>query len=163
MRYFEPTYVRKSVADIEDGFFQKEKVSCVLLDIDNTLVADNDPYPDELARTFIKRLAEENLKVCLISNNKLSRVLSFNEEFGLKAVHRAHKPFCRKINRALKEFGADKSATLFIGDQLLTDIAAGNRCGIRTMLVDPINSGKENSFFKFKRFIENYLLKRNFR
>lgn len=163
MKHFEPTYVRKSVAEIEDDFFKKEKVSCVLLDIDNTLVADNDPYPDESARAFIKRLRDENLKVCLISNNKLTRVLSFNSEFGLEAVHRAHKPFCRKMNIAIKQLGAAKAETLFIGDQLLTDVLAGNRCKIRTMLVDPINPGKENSFFKFKRFIENYLLKRNFR
>ncbi len=163
MKVFEPTYTRQSVADIEDGFFQKEKVSCVLLDIDNTLVADNDPYPDETARAFIKRLNDENLKVCFVSNNKLSRVMSFNSEFSLNAVHRAHKPFCRRMNRAINKLGASKAETLFIGDQLLTDILAGNRCKIRTMLVNPINPGKENLFFKFKRFIENYLLKRNFR
>ena len=163
MKVFEPTYTRKSVSDIENGFFQKENISCVLLDIDNTLVADNEPYPDDSARAFIRRLNDEKLKICLVSNNKLSRVESFNGEFSLKAVHRAHKPFCRKINKAIRELGAVKEQTLFIGDQLLTDIPAGNRCHIRTMLVDPINPGKENSFFKFKRFIENYLLKRNFR
>ena len=163
MKVFEPTYTRKNVLEIEDGFFQKENISCVLLDIDNTLVADNDPYPDDAARTFIKRISDEKLKVCLVSNNKLSRVESFNSEFSLKAIHRAHKPFCRRMNKAIKELGVSKAETLFIGDQLLTDILAGNRCKIRTMLVDPINPGKENSFFKFKKFIENYLLKRNFR
>ena len=163
MKHFEPTYVRKSVSDIEPGFFQNENISCVLLDIDTTLVADNDPYPDETARAFIKRLNDEKLKICLISNNKLSRVESFNSELSLKAIHRAHKPFCRRMNRAISELGATKSETVFIGDQLLTDILAGNRCGVRTILVNPINPGKENTFFKFKRFIENYLLKRNFR
>lgn len=163
MKGFEPTYVRKSISEIETDFFKREGVSCVLLDIDNTLVADNDPYPDENAHRFIKRLKDEGLKVCLVSNNKLSRVESFNSAFSLKAIHRAHKPFCKKINKAVNELGAKKSETLFIGDQLLTDILAGNRCKIRTMLVNPINPGKENLFFKFKRFIENYLLKRNFR
>lgn len=163
MKLFEPTYVRKSVSEIEDGFFKREGISCVLLDIDNTLVADNDPYPDDAARAFIKRVNDEKLKVCLVSNNKLSRVESFNGEFLLKAVHRAHKPFCCRMNKAIKELGATKEETLFIGDQLLTDMLAGNLCKIRTMLVDPINPGKENLFFKFKRFIENYLLKRNFR
>lgn len=163
MKGFVPTYTVKSVADIEEDFFEREKISCVLLDIDNTLVADNEPEPDELAEKFIERLKNLHLKICLVSNNKESRVASFNAKFCLKAVHRAGKPFCYKINKAIAELGVSKTETLFIGDQLLTDILAGNRCKIRTMLVDPINAGKENKFFKFKRFIENYLLKRNFR
>ena len=163
MNPFVPTYTRKSVFEIEDGFFEKNNISCVLLDIDNTLVADNDPYPDEKATEFVSRLKSSELKICLVSNNKIGRVESFNSGFGLKAIHRAHKPFCRKLNRAIKELDAKKSETLLIGDQLLTDIPAGNFAGIRTMLVNPINPGKENLFFKFKRFIENYILKRNFR
>lgn len=163
MKGFVPTYIQKGIEDIEKDFFQKENIKCLLLDIDNTLVADNDPYPDENAIAFIQRLRDEGLKVCLVSNNKKTRVESFNSKFNLKAIHRAHKPFCRKMSKAIKELGAQKSETLFIGDQLLTDILAGNRCKIRTMLVNPINPGKENLFFKFKRFIENSLLKRNFR
>ena len=163
MKSFVPTYIKDSITEIESDFFCKEDISCVLLDIDNTLVADNQPHPDDRAISFIKRLENDKLQICLISNNSLERVLSFNEKFSLKAVHRAGKPFCRKINKAIKELGADKSKTILIGDQLLTDILAGNRCGIRTMLVNPINISKENSFFKIKRFIENRLLKRKFR
>lgn len=163
MRAFTPTYIFDSVDDIKDDFFKEQGISCVLTDIDNTLVPDNDPYPDERAEAFINRLNAEGLKICLISNNTFERVESFNEKFCLKAVYRAGKPFCKKINKAIRELDVDKSEILLIGDQLLTDILAGNRCGIRTALVTPINLNKENTFFRFKRFIENRLLKRNFR
>lgn len=163
MKAFSPTYIFDSVNDIGPDFFASEGIGCVLLDIDNTLVADNQPCPDELAIKFINRLRKEGLKICLISNNTLERVSSFNADFQLEAVHRAGKPFCRKINKIIKEFEIPKSRTLLIGDQLLTDVWAGNRCGIRTALVTPINLKKENTFFKFKRFIESRLLSRNFR
>lgn len=163
MRAFSPTYIFDSVSDIDADFFEKEGIRCVLSDIDNTLVADNEPFPDERAVDFINRLRNEGLKICLISNNTSQRVESFNGKFQLKAVHRAGKPFRRKINKAIKELGASKAETLLIGDQLLTDILAGNRCGIRTALVTPINLKKENTFFKMKRFIEARLLNRNFR
>ncbi len=163
MKVFKPTYERESVHHIEQDFFKNEGISCVLLDIDNTLVADNQPFPDDGARRFIERLREENLEICLVSNNSKERVDSFNGEFNLRAVHRAGKPMCHKINRVIRDLGKDKKEILFIGDQLLTDIPAGNRSKIRTMLVSPINISKENKFFKLKRFIEKRVLERNFR
>ena len=124
MNKFKPTYLFKSVDVIPQNFFAKEKISCVLLDIDNTLVPDNDPYPDDRARAFIKRLRDEKIDIFLISNNKEKRVNSFNREFDLNFICRAGKPFAYKINRLLSENNIDKKETVFIGDQLLTDILA---------------------------------------
>ncbi|MBP3361902.1 MAG: YqeG family HAD IIIA-type phosphatase [Clostridia bacterium] len=163
MKKFTPTYVFDSISDIDGDFLKREGISCVLLDIDNTLVPDNAPCPDARAEAFIELLKRKGIKPCLISNNKQSRVESFNAKLGLKAVHRAHKPLTRKMLRAVKELGAKKESVLFIGDQLLTDIYAGNRCGIRTCLVTPISLERENCFFKLKRFIEKKVLSRNFR
>lgn len=163
MKIFKPTYERESVHHIEEDFFKKEGITCAFLDIDNTLVADNQPHADEGAISFINRLRQEDIKICLVSNNSRERVASFNQGLNLPAVHRARKPLCYKLNKIIKEFGIKKEEVLFIGDQLLTDIPAGNRSKIRTMLVKPINISKENTFFKFKRFIEKRVLERNFR
>jgi predicted HAD superfamily phosphohydrolase YqeG len=46
-----------------------------------------------------------------------------------------------------------------IGDQILTDIYGGNRMGLVTILVEPIHLSNENLFIKFKRLVENYLMK----
>lgn len=162
MGKFTPTYIKNSVYDIEEKFFENEKIRCVLLDIDNTLVADNHPDPDEKVFRFIEMLKKNEIKVCLISNNKKERVDSFNVNLKLKNVYRAHKPFVRKMLCAIDEMSCSREETLFIGDQLLTDILAGNRAGIRTMLVNPINISKENTFFKLKRFIEKRILMREF-
>lgn len=162
MNRFTPTYVFKSITDIDDSFFEKEKIHLVLLDIDNTLVEDNEPLPSEYSLLCINKLKNLGLKLCLVSNNKKKRVDSFNENLGLYSVYRAGKPFKKKLEKTIFEMGEKKENSLLIGDQLLTDIAAGNNCGIRTALVNPIDPSRENSFFKFKRFIENKLFLRNF-
>ena len=47
----------------------------------------------------------------------------------------------------------NKDNTLFIGDQLYTDIMGANIAGLKSILVRPISS-HESSFIKVKRIIE---------
>ena len=51
----------------------------------------------------------------------------------------------------------DTSHTLFIGDQIFTDIWGANRAGIRTILVKPINP-KEEIQIVLKRYPEKVVL-----
>ncbi len=54
---------------------------------------------------------------------------------------------------ALKKLKGKPSNTCVIGDQIFTDILGCNRCGIYTMLVDPISS-REFSTTKYVRLLE---------
>ena len=49
--------------------------------------------------------------------------------------------------------GTDKSCTAMLGDQLLTDAAAGKHIGLKTIIVPPIRD-KNNVFFRSKRAME---------
>ena len=51
----------------------------------------------------------------------------------------------------------DRTNTIFIGDQLFTDIYGANRTGIRTILVDPIHP-KEEIQIVLKRYLEKIVL-----
>lgn len=155
-----PDYRFRGVNDIPKDFFKEHKIKYVICDIDNTLVADNDPDPDEYSTDFINRMKNENIGICLVSNNSRQRVESFNREYNLPFIYRARKPMTYKIKRAMKSLGASKGNTAFIGDQLFTDMVGANRAGIMSILVDPINIGKENAFFKLKRFFENKVIER---
>ncbi|ELU70278.1 YqeG family HAD IIIA-type phosphatase, partial [Streptococcus pneumoniae] len=42
------------------------------------------------------------------------------------------------IDRAMKEFHYDKKEVVMVGDQLMTDIRAAHRAGIRSILVKPL-------------------------
>jgi predicted HAD superfamily phosphohydrolase YqeG len=53
--------------------------------------------------------------------------------------------------------GTDKDTTLFVGDQLFTDVFGANRTGIRTILVKPMNP-KEEIQIVLKRYLERIVL-----
>ena len=51
----------------------------------------------------------------------------------------------------------DEKTTIFIGDQLFTDVYGANRAGIRTILVSPIHP-KEEIQIVLKRYLEKIVL-----
>ena len=51
----------------------------------------------------------------------------------------------------------DEKTTIFIGDQLFTDVWGANRAGIRTILVKPIDP-KEEIQIVLKRYLERIVL-----
>ena len=53
----------------------------------------------------------------------------------------------------MREAGAKAEESLLLGDQLLTDGAAGKRCGMTVFIVPPIKD-KTTLFWRIKRRIE---------
>ena len=53
--------------------------------------------------------------------------------------------------------GTDEKNTLFVGDQIFTDVYGANRTGIRTILVKPIHP-KEEIQIVLKRYLEKIVL-----
>ena len=53
--------------------------------------------------------------------------------------------------------GCKKENTIFVGDQLFTDIYGANRAGIPTILVKPIHP-KEEIQIVLKRYLERVVL-----
>ena len=59
--------------------------------------------------------------------------------------------------KAMEQMHTEKGNTIFIGDQIFTDIYGANRAGIRTYLVQPIHP-KEEIQIVLKRYIERIVL-----
>ena len=94
---------------------------------------------------------------CLISNNQKPRVEMFNREIGTKYICNAHKPSTKNYIRAMELMGTDRSNTVFVGDQLFTDVWGAKRAGIRNILVKPIHP-KEEIQIVLKRRLERIVL-----
>jgi len=73
-------------------------------------------------------------------------------------VYDSGKPLLFGIKRAMRQLGANKKNTALIGDQVFTDVYAGNRAGLLTFMVEPIEA-KETPFFGIKRKLEKVVLK----
>ena len=81
----------------------------------------------------------------------------FAKQVKTKFIENAHKPSTKNYLRAMEQMGTDKKNTIFIGDQLFTDVYGANRAGIRTILVKPIHP-KEEIQIVIKRYFEKVVL-----
>ena len=149
-RYIASTYV----IDFEKLY--EEGVRGLIFDIDNTLVPHGAPA-DKRAITLFERLKAIGFKCCLISNNQEPRVAMFNEPIQVDYVYDAHKPSTKNYKKAMEIMHTDTSNTIFIGDQLFTDVWGAKRAGIRNILVKPIHP-KEEIQIVLKRSLEKIVL-----
>lgn len=128
----------------------------VIFDIDNTLVPHGAPA-DEKAKKLFSHLKELGFHCMLLSNNKEPRVKMFNDQVQVEYIYKAGKPSVKNYLRAMELMGTNRENTLFVGDQIFTDIYGANRAGIRTILVKPIHP-KEEIQIVLKRYLEKIVL-----
>ena len=128
----------------------------VIFDIDNTLVPHGAPA-DERARALFCHLKEIGFDCCLLSNNQLPRIELFNQDIHVKFIENAHKPSVKYYRKALQMMGTNTGNTLFVGDQLFTDVYGARRTGIHSILVKPIHP-KEEIQIVLKRYLERIVL-----
>lgn len=128
----------------------------VIFDIDNTLV-EHDAPADERAIRLIKKLKSLGFSVCFLSNNDEERVAMFNEPLDAKYIFKAGKPLAKGYREAMSVMGTDETNTMFVGDQLFTDIWGANNAKIRSVLVKPIAKHEEIQIV-LKRIPEKLIL-----
>lgn len=134
----------------------KEGYRGVIFDIDNTLVPHGEPADNRAKKLFVK-LREIGFESCLLSNNQIPRVEMFNKEIQTHYICDAHKPSTKNYIKAMEIMGTDKETTLFVGDQLFTDVWGAKRTGIHNILVKPIHP-KEEIQIVLKRYLEKIVL-----
>lgn len=148
--YVDSTYI------IDFDSFAKKGYKGIIFDIDNTLVMHDAPA-DEKARKLFAHLKELGMEVCLLSNNKEPRVTMFNKEVQVHAIHKGGKPGRKGYRKAMELMGTNEQNTLFVGDQLFTDVWGANLTGIYSILVKPIDP-KEEIQIVLKRYLEKIVL-----
>lgn len=156
LKKFYPSIYMDSTYEIDFERLYKKGFRGVLFDIDNTLVPHDAPA-DERAKQLFKKLHEMGWKTCLISNNKEPRVKLFANTVDSLYIYKANKPFVASYYHAMELMNTDKKTTLFVGDQIFTDIYGANQAGIPAILVKPIHP-KEEIQIIVKRYFEKVVL-----
>lgn len=156
LQTFYPDHYVKSAYKIPYEELYKKGIRGVLFDIDNTLVEHGKPATEQ-AVALMRRLKEIGFKICLISNNKEERVKMFNEEIQVEYVYKAGKPMRSGYEAAMKKIGTKTGNTVFVGDQLFTDVWGAKRTGIESYLVEPIDKHEEIQIV-LKRYLEKPIL-----
>ena len=154
-KFFPDKYVASTyVIDFEELY--KKGYRGLIFDIDNTLVPHGAPA-DERAKKLFAKLKSLGFHCCLISNNQEPRVKMFNQDIQVDYVYNAHKPSTKNYKKAMEMMGTNQKNTLFIGDQLFTDVWGAQRTGIANILVKPIHP-KEEIQIVLKRYLEKIVL-----
>ena len=156
LKRFYPDHRAPSVYDIDFDSLYQEGVRGLLFDIDNTLVPHGAPADEQVIRLFA-RLRETGFHTCLISNNQEARVKMFNKDIQTNYIYNAHKPSTKNYIRAMEIMGTTRETTLFVGDQLFTDVWGAKRAGIPNILVKPIHPREEIQIV-LKRYLEKIVL-----
>ncbi len=151
-----PSEYYSSAYAIDFEEYYKRGYRGILFDIDNTLVPHGFPA-DERATRLIEGLKSMGFKICFVSNNKEPRVAEFNKELHVSYIYKAGKPKKAGFVKAMDLIGTDTSDTIFVGDQLFTDLWGANGAGIKSILVKPIDKREEIQIV-LKRIPERLIL-----
>lgn len=138
MAVIKPTWLVQAVYGLTPAHLQQQGIKAVLCDLDNTLIAWNNPDGTKQLHDWLNEMQQAGLIVMVVSNNNHERVKRALAKLELPFVARALKPLPIGINRAIKQLGLRRSEVVMVGDQLLTDVLAGNVARIKTILVKPL-------------------------
>ncbi|MHB1485385.1 MAG: YqeG family HAD IIIA-type phosphatase [Saccharofermentanales bacterium] len=154
-----PDLYVKSLVQVDFVKLYAQGYKLILLDIDNTLSKHGSALSGDYGKEQVARIKQAGLECIIISNANSKRAKTFADSLELFTVPSARKPSRKGIRTALARYPQVRASEIvLIGDQLLTDILAGNRADVFTILVDPI-SVKESGQVLFKRPIEMILKK----
>lgn len=136
---------------------KKQGITMIFSDLDNTLVADGAIEAPKQLVEWLTELSENNIKIIIVSNNKSEkRVKEFAQPLGLEYYYKAGKPNPRIYQTILEKHNQLPEETLMLGDRLTTDIYGGNKMGMYTVLVNPIDAN-EPMGIRFMRGVEWFL------
>ena len=121
-------------------YLLNQNIKALILDVDDTLLSRKEVILNESVKEWVIE-AKKYLKIHLLSNNIYKkRISNIAKELNLSFTFAAGKPRKRNVLSALDYLQCDNKNIAMIGDRIFTDILAGNRIGLYTVLVKPINS-----------------------
>ncbi len=153
---FYPDHEVDSAYSIDYASLYSKGKRAIIYDVDNTLVPHGAPA-DDRAKALFASLREIGYQTLLLSNNKEPRVKSFSDAVGSTYIFKAGKPGIKGYQKAMERMGSDPATTIFVGDQLFTDVWGAKKAGIDTYLVKPIHP-KEEIQIVLKRILERIVL-----
>lgn len=130
-----------SVSKITPDLLAQYRLRGLILDVDDTLVSTmaTDASPETI--TWLAEV-RQFAAISLVSNNfKRSRIERIANSLDVPYIFGAGKPSRRKLRQAVTAMGLPMEQVAMVGDRLFTDVLAGNRLGMFTILVEPMGHG----------------------
>ncbi len=140
------------VIHLTPALIRQHHLQGLVLDVDETLV----PWQErKLSPELLDWVAQvrQIADLWLVSNNlSHSRISAIASELDLPYLFGAGKPSRRKLRQAVEAMKHPVEKIGMVGDRLFTDVLAGNRLGMFTILVEPMVEQGYNRPFSIRNF-----------
>jgi len=132
--------VQGTILQLTPDILQRHHLKGLVLDVDETLVPFRAAQISEELVPWVKEV-REIASLWLVSNNiSEARIRRIAKSLDLPYIYGAGKPSRRKVRKAVEAMNLPVEQVGMVGDRLLTDVLAGNRLGMFTILVEPMIS-----------------------
>jgi len=156
-----PCQVVESVKELEPETLKERGIEAIITDLDNTLVPWRHYEVMPGVVEWLAKLEVAGIKICIASNTiHTERLKQLAETMNIPFVDRVRKPRTGGFLRAMKAMGSNAKNTAVFGDQIFTDILAGNRLGLHTILLRPALSKEEFVSTQLVRYVENGVIRK---
>lgn len=127
-----------SVLTLTPDMLKQHHIQGLVLDVDETLVPIRVAEVSEELLPWVEEVRQV-ATLWLVSNNISEiRIKRIAETLKLPYIAGAGKPSRRKVRRAVEAMNLPIERVAMVGDRLFTDVLAGNRLGMFTILVEPM-------------------------
>lgn len=139
-QWLQPTcIVAGTVTAIDPQVLWTQGIRGLVLDVDRTLAPGRELILPQTVRAWVAQVRSQ-FKVHLLSNNlSRRRIVWVAKELDLPYCLGARKPSRGSLRRVLKAINLPPAQVAMVGDRLFTDVLAGNRMGMMSLLVQPID------------------------
>lgn len=158
--FLKPDFNIESIYDIDIVALKKMGIRALFFDLDSTLMKSKSGTFAFKTVQFLNDL-KTNFQLAIITNNKKrDYIKKASSQTDVRIYSNAKKPSIKMILMACADLDVEPSNVAIIGDRPLSDILAGKRAGMVTVLVDSISKHDENPLVRFIRFLERLTILR---
>ncbi|GBF22890.1 HAD superfamily (Subfamily IIIA) phosphatase [Candidatus Gastranaerophilus sp. (ex Termes propinquus)] len=159
-----PDFNLESIYDICTKTLLERGIKGIFFDLDSTLMKSKSGAFTEKTSSFLEALSQ-NFQVAIITNNKDKAYIEKVSKAckclpcAVLVFCDAKKPDTKVLNDMFKSFALAPEECALVGDRPLTDILAGKRAKMLTILVDSISKDEERAIVRFVRKCERLTIK----
>jgi uncharacterized protein len=155
MIWLQPDWFAANIFDIDLKLLHAHGIRGLVFDLDNTLMPPSKPELWDEVADWLCHAQNEGFILAVASNNPRSHFIQQAQTLlGIPVIGSANKPSPGKILQLLQTLGLTPQESVLIGDRPTTDVWAGHRAGMHTILTRPLMQGREPLLYTVLRWLE---------